>query len=320
MGYIYALLAAVGFGINDLCIQVGVKSGKCTTNQALLINLIAGNVILSVMAVVTYFSVGFPPLNIMGMLFFIAAGVCSPFFGRILSFASIKEIGATRTTTLRVSDAFFTIVIAYLILGDRISLQVLLGAVILVVGIMVLINETSQSVKVSKLELAAGVAYDMKPKSLKSYIKSTVGNINVGFFYAIISAVFFGMGGVFRQMSMTHVPSALLGTLVGTFTALITNGLYIHFSGQLTKDWNFTVKEVGFFSLGGAANSTAILFFFSALVSGTSVSITAALKNLSPLVTLFLTWLFLRKAERITPKLIYSIVLVLFGAFIIVSA
>jgi uncharacterized membrane protein len=301
MGYIYALLAAVGFGINDLCIQVGVKSGKCTTNQALLINLIAGNVVLSVMAVVTYFTVGFPPLNIMGILFFIAAGVCSPFFGRVLSFASIKEIGATRTTTLRVSDAFFTIVIAYFILGDRISLQVLLGAVILVVGIMALINETSQSVQVSKAleEVAAGVAYDMKPKSLKSYIKSTVGNINVGFFYAIISAVFFGMGGVFRQMSMTHVPSALLGTLVGTFTALITNGLYIYFSGQLTKDWNFTVKEIGFFSLGGAANSTAILFFFSALVSGTSVSITAALKNLSPLVTLFLSWLFLRSRSEL---------------------
>ena len=134
------------------------------------------------------------------------------------------------------------------------------------------------------------------------------------------SAIFFALGGVFRQMSMTYVPSALLGTLVGTFVALITNSVYIYISAQPENGWSFTRGEITFFALGGLANSIAILFFFSALVSGTSISITAALKNTSPLFTLFLSWVFLRKAERFTLKLVCSIVVVILGAFIIVLA
>jgi len=323
--YLFALLSAAGYGLNDLCIQVGMRSGRATSSQALIINLISGNILLAMITGIYFFTTGFPPLNWGGVLFFIAAGVAAPFLGRIFSISSIKRIGATRTTTLRVSETFFTMLIAMVLLKDVIPFISFVGAIVLVAGIIMLINQTSRKTQTANEEVAASAEQNMNPtqnmkneRSFLHLVQMFFKLINIGIVFALISGFFFGLGGVFRQLALDFIPSAILGSFIGTFIALISNGLLVYFSGQLSNDWNITRREIFFFSLGGFGNTTGMLMFFLSLIIGGSVSMTTALKNTSPLFTLFLSWIFLRKFEQITLKLVLSILLVILGSTLIV--
>lgn len=325
MPYLFALFSAAGYGINDLCIHIGMRSGRATSAQALVINLLSGNLLLAVAGAAVYFTAGFPPLDWAGMLYFIAAGLSAPFLGRIFSFSSIKRIGATRTTTLRVSDTFFTMAMAFMLLKNVIPFRSVVGAVFLVAGVVMLINETSRTPMPAEgttsttAEEAATVEDTGTVHSLLAGVTHGIlGTINTGTLFALTSAFFFALAGIFRQMALDSIPSALLGTIVGSFVALLTNTAMTYLSGQLGSSWNITRRDAVFFALGGGGNTVGMLMFFLALAGGGSVSMTAALKNTSPLFTLFLSWLFLRKMERFTANLVASVLLVIAGASLMV--
>lgn len=77
-------------------------------------------------------------------------------------------------------------------------------------------------------------------------------------------------------------------------------------------------REIIFYSIGGLANSTAMMMFFLALIAGGHVALVTALKTTSPVFTLLFSWIFLRKVERFTPALLFSVFIVISGAFLIV--
>jgi uncharacterized membrane protein len=215
--------------------------------------------------------------------------------------------------------------IAFVLLKDVIPLTALAGAIVLVTGIIRLVNETSMQAQAKKEATAASVEHisltqgkEKNVRALADFRQVFYHLINLGVIFALIAGFFFGLGGVFRQFALDFVPSAILGSFIGTFSALVSNGLLICFSGQLTGRWNLTRREIFFYSLGGFGNTTGMLMFFLALIAGGSVSITTALKNTSPLFTLLLSWIFLQKMEQLTLKLVFSILLTILGSAIIV--
>ncbi len=299
MSYFFAILSATGYGFSDFCVHLASKSGRATSSQALVINLLSGNLLLVAVAAVIYLTYGMPHIDLTGMLSFAAAGVAGPFLGRIFNITAIKNIGATRTTTLRVSETFFSMLLAFVLLRNIIPVRSLVGAIVLVAGVVMLINETNKG-----------------PRSPK--VSRGLSALALGSLFALIASLFFAIAGIFRLTGSAHNPSAITGTLIGSMVALVTNAGFAYFSGQLGIRWNVTRREVLFYALGGLGNSTAMLMFFLALIAGGQVALVTALKNMSPLFTLLFSWIFLRKVERFTLMLVVSIVLVIFGAFLIV--
>ena len=299
MSYLFAILCAAGYGFNDFCVYLGSRSGRATSSQALVINLFSGNILLVIVASVLYLTQGMPHIDWPGMLSFIAAGIAGPFLGRIFSITAIRNIGATRTTSLRVSETFFSMFLAVALLRNIIPIRSLAGAIILILGIIILINETNKG--------------SQRPKAARRLSALTIGSL-----FALIASLFFAIAGIFRLTGSSYSPSAISGTLVGSMVALVTNAAFAYFSRQLGSHWTATRREVLFYSLGGLGNSTAMLMFFLALIAGGHVALVTALKNISPLFTLFFSWIFLRKVERFTVMLVVSILIVIFGAFLIV--
>ncbi len=321
MGYLFAVFSAMAYGINDILIHMGTKEGRANTTQALTVNLIAGNLLLLLTTLVAWLSGSLPPINAMGLLFFVAAGISAPLFGRVFSFSAIKHIGATRTTSLRVSETLFTMLLAVVFLRDSLSLLAFTGAVILMGGVVIIIQESSQLGQASNTASreTAATAESKSPAAISSqgYFQHRIGLLNVGTLLALGAGFAFALGGVFRQVAIAYIPSALLGSAIGTFVALVVNMLNTWRGGHF-RNWNLTRREIGFYALGGIANTSGMLFFFYALLAGSSVSITAALKNTSPLFTLFLSLLILRKSEAIQRRLVASVFMVVIGAWMIV--
>lgn len=319
MPYVFAVFSALGIGLNDLCIQMGMRSGRATGSQALIINLISGNIFLLGIMAIVFFKSGFPEINAKGVIFFLASGISSPFLARLFCYSSIKKIGATRTAALRVSDTFFTMIIAYFVFSDVITLRSLLGAIVLVAGIAILIHEMNN--KSEHSEIACTDTRDKlnQPVTKGNLFKRfTASELYFGSFLGITSGLFFGFGGVFRELGIEQIPSAILGSSLSTMIGLFTNGIFLYLTGQVGSGWNVSLRSAGFFALGGIGNSFGVFTFFLALSGGAAVSMVTALKNTAPVFTLFLTWFALRKIEKFTLKLAGAIVMVVIGSTIII--
>lgn len=315
MGQLFALISALGYGLNDVFVALGMKRGKATSSQALIINLMAGVIVLLAVSLWIYCTSGFPPLHWLGIVYFIASGISAPFLGRICGISAIQHIGPSRSSTLRLTDTFFTMFIAVTFLNDSLDWRSALGIILLALGVIMVIQENR------KREAEAPVAAteeDSEEKSLKGFM-AVLKTINPGIFLGLASAFFFALGGIFRQLGVQYIPSPLLGTTLSTCVAFLTNGLTAYLNGELQGSWDLTPLSALYFALAGLASTAGMLAFFGSLTAGTSISITAALKNLSPLVTMFLSWIFLRQFERITLRLILCLFIVMAGAYLIVS-
>lgn len=319
MAYVFAVLSAFGMGLNDLCIQMGMRAGRATSSQALIINLISGNIFLLVLAAIEFSRTGFPSINHSGLVFFIASGISAPFLARLLCYSSIERIGATRAASLRVSDTFFTMLIAFFAFSDVIMLRSFFGSIILVTGIAILIYEMDN--KRGDSEIACTTTAD-KVNRLETkeniFKRFSASGLYFGSFLAITSGLLFAFGGIFRELGINQIPSAILGSLISSMIGLLANGIYLYIKGEMGSSWNVSLRSTVYFAIGGIGNSFGILAFFLALTGGATVSVATALKNTSPVFTLGLTWLALRKIERITVKLVGAIVMIIIGSTIII--
>ncbi len=320
MGYIFALLSGLMYGASDFFIHMGSSGGKANTTQALFVNLVAGNVLLWGAVGISWFAFGLPSFHPAGVLFFIAAGISTPLFARYFIFAAIQRIGASRTASLKVSEALFTMLLAMVLLGNHLSVLSFAGASLLMTGIIVIIQESSQfrhepikGIRESATARETAIPFPISPTGMASWADLA----SMGSLFALAAGLAAAFGGIFRQMAVQFTPSALWGSAIGTLVALLVTIFSAHRGGHL-RNWPLTSRETWFYSLGGIASSAGMLSFFYALLAGSSVSVTAALKNISPLFTLLLSLVALGAAEGINRRLVGSILLVVVGAWLIV--
>jgi uncharacterized membrane protein len=307
MSYILAVVSAACYGFNIFAIHLGTRSERVGSNKILIINLLSGTLILSLIAILTFLRTGVPQFTLKGILMFGAAGFSGPFLGRMFSITSIKRIGGTRTSTLRMGETFLTMFLAFIVLDERLSPVSFVGAVILVAGIVLLIKERGVSPKTRYGENPAIPSRVSERKPLSPQ-----------FVFAFLAALFFAVGRVFHRLGLSDLPSPLIGALVGTSIALLTNAVYGLASGQMNGVLRISRRSMVFFVLSGFGNSLGLLTLMLALNRGGLLSLVVALKNTSPLFTLLLGSLFLRDVERVSFGLVVSVLIVLAGAILIV--
>ncbi len=313
MPYLLALVSAACYGANIFCTHAGTRLGKVDSNQVLIVNLVSGMLFLSLVEAAILVKTGLPRIGWAGIAFFVASGLAGPFLGRIFSIRSIQRIGGTRTASLRMSEIVITILLAFLILGERISLLAFLGVAALLGGIVLLVNKKRAAD--SRGERNPGLAADPEKRFRQA---GTGVSLNTGILLPFVAATFFAGSRIFSQLGLNEMPSPLLGALCGTVAAVISNSLVMSVSGRLSASWQVSPRQLFFFALSGIGGSLGLLLLMLAMNMGGMVSLVGALKNTSPLFTLLLSWLFLKDAERIDAGLIASILLIVAGAVLIV--
>ncbi len=82
---------------------------------------------------------GLPELDLMGLFWFALSGICASFIGRLITLKSYKEIGVSTSSAIVGTSPLVVTVLAILFLGEPLVIPVVLGALLVVSGI-VLIN------------------------------------------------------------------------------------------------------------------------------------------------------------------------------------
>lgn len=224
-------------------------------------------------------------------LFFVIGGFIGHGLARYLQFIGLHHIGAARNTTVIASSALFGVIIAVLFRGEQLTVQIALGAIAVVAGVVLLAHE-SRKTKWNAVYLLIPLASAL--------------------LYAIMSNLY--------KEGLDVIPDAILGGAIGLTAAFFTMLLFIIPEVRKNKLPSTSVvkKALPLFAIAGAINTVGIILNFQALKLG-QVSVVHPILNSQPLFATLYGYLFLKQHEKITLHVVLGAVVVVAGIVMITA-
>lgn len=199
LGELLALVAATGFALANVTISLGAVRKK-GDNGALLSVMATG-----VVASIAWVLLGAPlsldqarTILAIGLAWFVLSGLLTTVFGRIFLFRSIQEVGVVRASALKRLTPFFSVILAWAILGEIVTGAMAVGMVLIAIAFTVIVRRGMNAAATS----AAGGT------SMRQLVPGP------------ISAMCYAFGYITRKFGLDHIPDATFGTLVSSIGAL----------------------------------------------------------------------------------------------------
>jgi len=213
--------------------------------------------------------------------YFVFSGVVGTAAGRLFRVAAIDKVGAPVAAAINNLSPFISTGLAILLLGERVTLPILLGTLVIVLGTTLL----SLSGK---------------------YVGFRVRHL----IYPFLSAVCFGVVAIARKLGLGHA-GPLFDSAVNNTAAMIAATAFVFVSGNqgaLVCDGRSTLYFIG----GGIMENTGVFLVLLSLGLG-EVSVVTPLAGTTPLFVLLLTFLFPRGTAKLSWRLIVGVVLIVLG-------
>jgi drug/metabolite transporter (DMT)-like permease len=242
-----------------------------------------------------------PPIQIEAVVLFAIAGLLTACLGRWALWAAIERIGAARAASYRVTSPIVTVAMAYLLIGERVSFEALVGGAVIVLGLWLLTGETS------------GASKARPPKG------RTPRGLAIGIALGLASSAAFGSGQVFRKIGLGYTSLPLLGSLVGTAAALAVFALDSNRSGSWRELLDPTRLRTAWLLLLSGFLTAAAQFSIFYSYEHARVSTASVLGATEPVWTFLVGSLLMRRQEAPSSRLALSILVICGGAALIVG-
>jgi uncharacterized membrane protein len=219
--------------------------------------------------------------------FFVVSGLVGTAAGRFLRVVSIEKVGASVSAAITNLNPFIAAALAIAILGERVTLPILAGTLVIVLGTVLL--------------SLSGRAVGFRPVHL---------------LYPFLSASCFGLVAIIRKLGLSQM-GPLLGSAINMASALVASTAYLLVSGNLGAvlcDRRSLLYFVG----AGIAENAGVFLVLAALRLG-SVSVVTPLSGTAPLFVLPLAFFFLKGMERLTWRVVVGSTLIVLGVFLLTA-
>jgi len=219
--------------------------------------------------------------------FFIGSGLLGTVAGRFLRFRGIETVGAPVAASINNLNPFISTGLAILFLGERLTLPILAGTCVIVLG-TILLSLSGRVVGFRPLHLC----------------------------YPLLSAFCFGVVAIIRKLGLSHA-SPVFGLAINVTTAFIAFTAYLMVTGNL-RIVVCDSKSLWYFLVAGVAENVGVLLVLVALGLG-QVSVVTPLNGTAPLFVLVFTFMFLKGLERLTGRIVVGTMLIVFGVFLLTA-
>ena len=221
------------------------------------------------------------------LLLFAAAGLIGTVGGRIARFLAIEKVGASVASALINLTPLIATLLAILLLGERVTMPIVVGTVVIVIGTVVL--------SLSGHELGFRPWMIVLP---------------------LLSATAFGIVAIIRKLGLGEM-GPILGTTINYTSALIAISTIMLVSGH-RGIYACRGRTLVYFIAAGVAENASVFLTIVALTHG-AVSVVTPLTAASPLFVLILTPVFLRGVEVLTVRVAVGTVLIVLGVYLITA-
>ena len=277
---VLALVAAVLSAGATIFIRQGLRTSGAYTG--FWINVGVGAVAAWVAVAVT----GGPgPVSAKALGYFVLAGLVGTVAGRLFRFLAIDRVGASVATALINLNPMIATVLAILLLGERVTVPIVAGTLVIVLGTILL--------------SLSGQQLGFRPRLL---------------WLPILSATFFGMVSILRKLGLGGA-GPVIGTALNVTTAAIAVAGFMLATGQ-RQALIVRGRPLAYFVAAGLMENTAVFLNIVALGMGT-VSVVTPLYGSSPIFVLLLSLVFLRGVEVLTARVVAGTVLIVLGIYLI---
>ena len=248
------------------------------------INLVVGTACLWL---AVPFTGGVGPVTPLAIALFVLAGLIGTVAGRLTRFLAIESVGASITAGFMNVTPLVSSGLAILLLGERLTVPILVGTLVIVIG--------------STLLSTGGHQLGLRPAQL---------------LLPAVSATCFGVVAILRKIALSGM-APVPGTAVNVTTALIAFTAFLLATGQGDAR-GCGGRSLVYFVAAGVAENVSVFMVVLALSMG-AVSVVSPLQNVTPIFVLFLSLVFLRGIEVLNARVIGGTVLIVIGAWLITA-
>tara|TARA_Y100000588_G_scaffold393821_1_gene511362 strand:+ start:1133 stop:2017 length:885 start_codon:yes stop_codon:yes gene_type:complete len=283
LAFYYAILSAFIFSMADFAGRFGIHKTNAFVGTTMTRGV--ASVILFVAIILT--GVKFPPLSV-DYLWVMIAGICLPGLFSLLLLTSILKIGVSRAAPIKGSSPLFASFLAILFLGEEPTWYHLLGVVFVVFGVILISLSPTEG--------------QWKRKDI---------------IWPISAALISGIGSVTWRHAMSLFKEPIAATFIGTFSAFVLVVTFTSIFKRKSLIPGIKAAWKPFFLMGFFA-AVGVLLYVSALQKGNVYRISSLVQT-SPLITVFFSFIFLRKIENISWRVPIGAVITLTGVALVNS-
>jgi len=282
--FLYALGAAVFAALTTILAKIGVTNVDSHVATAIRTTV----VLIFAWAIV--FSLGsfaeIPHIQSRTWVFLILSGLATG--GSWLCFLYALKIGdVNKVTPISKSSTILTMILAFIILSEPMSIITIIGMVLMGVGTWLM------------LELKKGSAQK---------------NDNKWIVFAVLTAVFASLTAIFGRLGVVDIDPNLF-TALRTIVILPLSIVMVLITKSSDKIKSIDKKSWVFLTLSGLATGASWLFFYHALQMG-NASLVVPIDKLSIVITMLFARIFL--GERFTKKSLLGLILLTTGTLSLV--
>ena len=277
-----ALAAAVLSAAATILIRQGLRGSDPYTG--FWINCMVG---VAGLWLCVLFTGGLGEVSMRGVLLFAGAGLIGTVGGRLTRFLAIDKVGASVSAAIINLTPLIATIFAILLLGERVTLPVIVGTVVIVAGTVLL--------------SASGLSLGFRPWMIV---------------FPLAAATCFGIVQVIRKVALGGI-GPVAGTAINLTTALIAFSA-IMIASKHRGIYKVHGRTLAVLIVAGIAENLGVFLTIIALRYG-AVSVVTPLTAAAPIFVLLFTPFFLKGVEVLTTRVVIGTVLIVAGVYVITA-
>lgn len=297
---IYALIATLCFAGSQVTLSRGVVYTSVVS--AVVIGLTASLVVIGL------FLIFDPPRSFDGtaVLLFVLAGLAAPGISRWAATSAVQRLGPSiAVPMMQGARPLLAIGGALLFLNEELSLQRLVGLLLILAGGWQLSRSREDSQPRDTLPLGVEAANS----------RTSRRRFRPGVLFPIGAALAYATSDLLVKNGLNHLAHPQLGAFVGITSALFLWGALFIFVSRFRRQWEVR-RDCGWNIVSGIFAGLALISLFSALEHG-EITLVSPIIASQPLIVFVLSWLFLRKIEKLQGSTVIAGCAVVLGTGIV---
>ena len=283
MWFGFAVGSAFFAGITSILAKCGIK--RTDSDVATAIRTIVVLIFAWIMVVVTGMGSAITSISARTMTFLILSGIATG-ASWLCYFKALQLGDVNKVVPIDKSSTVLTILLAFIILGENISVWKLIGIIGIGAGTFLMIQKKD----------SAG-----EKKTEKGW-----------FIYAVLSAVFASLTSILGKIGISGVDSNL-GTAIRTVVVLFMAWIVVFVKGKQCEVKKVEKKELVYIVLSGIATGSSWLCYYRALQTGPA-SVIVPIDKLSILISIAFSYVVFK--EKLSKKAFAGLVLIVAGTLV----
>ena len=300
LGGIFSVLSAMSFALGGAMTRRGML--QASASFGLYVTVILGVPLFALAALASRQIFHADEITANGYLLLAGAGILHFLVGRYCGFRAVGAIGANRNQPLLTTSILYSVIMAIVVLDEKITWQMLGGMALVVLGPMLMIERSEKAAIAAQSDTTS----TMPPLKLAE-----------GYFYGLAAAAIYGNTPIMVRAALKDSELGIMGGLASYLAAALVLMITLVVPGKLVKLAGERKSAGPWFYANTVASFFAQMFRYAALAIA-PVTIVAPLARTLALFTLAFSFLINRRLEYFGPRVIIGILLSVVGSVMLV--